>query len=403
MTLRRPILQSSLIVFILLCIITPLTAETFQFKYRKGEKYRILSTVNEELYINGIYSHSSDIMNKIVIEVEDVRDGAGLLDSTFVFTDRVLGGAYVVNEEYASLFWRDRSGYYSMDDGYYMPVVRNVPLFPDSDLKPGDSWAAEGYEVHDFRAAFGIETAYRFPINVRYKYLGSGELDGQTYSLISADYTVFYRPPATYSIYDTYPVRISGFSSSVLYWDSDKGRVCGVSEEFELIFDISNGQSFNWRGTAEGRVIESSDMDKDLVAEDIRDRIREEGISDADVIVEDSGVTIVLQNIQFYADSFVLAPSEKGKLDGIIDILELYPKRDILITGHTAFAGTAEGRQHLSEERARAVADYLLQGSGRNAEQMTILGMGARDPVSDNSSEQGMSSNRRVEITILEN
>ena len=164
MTRSRLNLQLSFIILIIICITAPLSAEIFEFKYRKGEQYRILSTVNEELFINGIYSHTSDIMNKIVVEVKDVRTGSGLLDSRFVFTDRAYGGVYVINEEYSSLFWRDEKGHYSMDDGYYMPVVRNVPVFPDYDLHPGDSWTAEGYEVHDFRAAFGIEEAYRFPI-----------------------------------------------------------------------------------------------------------------------------------------------------------------------------------------------------------------------------------------------
>ncbi len=393
----------ALLLITILFVSFPVFGEVFKFKYYKGEKYRILSTVNEELYINGLYSHTSDIMNKILIEVVETGEGSGLLDSRFVFTDRAFSGAYVINEEYSSYFWRDESGYYSMDDSYYMPVVRNVPVFPDVDIQPGDTWTAAGYEVHDFRAAFGIEEAYRFPVNVRYIYSGKGMLEGEECDLISAEYTVFYKPPPAVSVYDIYPLRISGYSKSTLYWDNERGRVSGVDEEFELVFDISNGQSFDWRGTSRGRVVESSIMEKDIIAGDIREKIIETGIPDTEVKVDESGVTLVLDNIRFSADSAYLLNAEKLKLDKIIGILELYADRDILVTGHTALAGTAEGRRHLSEERAKIVGNYILRGSSRSDQQMTIRGMGAMEPVSDNNTERGMSLNRRVEITILEN
>ena len=80
-----------------------------------------------------------------------------------------------------------------------------------------------------------------------------------------------------------------------------------------------------------------------------------------------------------------------------------YPERDILITGYTALAGTEEGRQRLSEERAAAVGQYLLDLGARSRDHMVYRGMGAKDPIADNSTPEGMRKNRRVEITIMEN
>jgi outer membrane protein OmpA-like peptidoglycan-associated protein len=57
----------------------------------------------------------------------------------------------------------------------------------------------------------------------------------------------------------------------------------------------------------------------------------------------------------------------------------------------------------LSERRARAAANFLLSIGARKAAQVTVRGMGAGSPVGDNSTEEGMRKNRRVEITILEN
>jgi outer membrane protein OmpA-like peptidoglycan-associated protein len=58
---------------------------------------------------------------------------------------------------------------------------------------------------------------------------------------------------------------------------------------------------------------------------------------------------------------------------------------------------------NLSIERAAAVADYLLSKNVRSADRVVIRGYGAEKPIADNSTQEGMSKNRRVEITILEN
>jgi outer membrane protein OmpA-like peptidoglycan-associated protein len=99
----------------------------------------------------------------------------------------------------------------------------------------------------------------------------------------------------------------------------------------------------------------------------------------------------------------MLRPSEQEKLDRIGEILRQYPDRDILITGHTALAGTAEGRQQLSEQRAASVGQYLLETDVRDPSRLLYRGVGAREPIADNATDEGMRRNRRVEITLLEN
>ncbi len=91
------------------------------------------------------------------------------------------------------------------------------------------------------------------------------------------------------------------------------------------------------------------------------------------------------------------------KIDKIAEILKRYPNRDILISGHTALAGTPEGRQKLSLERARAVAEELISLGARTTTEIMIRGYGATRPAASNATEAGRRLNRRVEITILEN
>ncbi len=394
-----------LVISFALFFILTLYPETFKFSYKTDDRYRILSRVDEYVYVNGEFSHRADILNKITVHVSGVDKGAGLIEAGFQTSERTSGssGVYAWGTDYESVFRRDKFGRYDIPSKYYMPVVRDVPVFPDRDLQPGDTWSEKAEEVHDFRQNFGIADAYHIPIYVNYTYLGKGELDGYQFDLISVKYNIFYRPDEIPYEADLYPVRVSGSSDQLVYWDGVAGRPQAYEESFEFVFELSTGDTVEYRGISDAYIIESPKMDKQAVAEDIKQRIEEGGMQDTDVSVSDEGVKITLSNIQFAADSSRLLGSELGKLDQIAEILKEYPERDILVEGHTALAGTVEGRQQLSERRAKTVADYLLARKVRLPEQIIMRGVGADQPVADNSTEEGMRKNRRVEIIILEN
>ena len=86
----------------------------------------------------------------------------------------------------------------------------------------------------------------------------------------------------------------------------------------------------------------------------------------------------------------------------IAQILNAYPDNDLLVTGHTALRGTKESRQKLSEERAQAVANYLIRNKVRDKYHVFAKGLGAEVPIADNKTEAGRAKNRRVEITIMD-
>jgi len=378
-----------------------------EYVYEEGEQYRVLSTVEQDVWINGIYSHYATILNRISISVPRVEDGRGYHVTRFVTSEEVPGGVSVYEgftwgKEYESEFWRDRLGYYEIEPKYYMPVVRDVPVFPDRALTPGDTWSADGHEVHDFRDSFGIPEPYEFPIPVTYEFVDVVERDGREYALIEVSYNVFYRPDRSYPG-AIYPVRISGFSDQLIYWDLRAGRPHEYEEEYAFVFVLSTGDEVVYEGTAGARVVEASRMDRTRVAEEVRRDLDDLGFEDQDVVEDERGVTIRLDNILFPPDSPLLRESEKEKLAAIAAILNRYPDRDILVGGHTALAGTPEGRQQLSEQRAAAVANYLLELGVRERDQMILRGFGATEPVADNATEEGRRRNRRVEITILEN
>ena len=77
------------------------------------------------------------------------------------------------------------------------------------------------------------------------------------------------------------------------------------------------------------------------------------------------------------------------------------PSVTIHITGHTDAVGTDEANQILSEGRANAVRNDLIQ-RGVAAERMTAEGKGEKEPVADNDTEEGRQLNRRVEFVIID-
>ena len=72
----------------------------------------------------------------------------------------------------------------------------------------------------------------------------------------------------------------------------------------------------------------------------------------------------------------------------------------IELGGHTDNVGSEASNQKLSEQRAKAVYDYLVQ-HGVPAERLTYKGYGQSQPVADNSTPEGRRQNRRTVFTII--
>jgi outer membrane protein OmpA-like peptidoglycan-associated protein len=142
--------------------------------------------------------------------------------------------------------------------------------------------------------------------------------------------------------------------------------------------------------------------ERERIVEIIHAELEEKNIADTEVRVSVEGITISLNNIQFLPDSMELADVEKQKLRNIAVILNEFPNRRILVGGHTAMAGSAEGRMKLSIDRAQAVAEYLVGLGCRTQDEIIVRGYGAEQPLGDPDTAAGQALNRRVEITLLD-
>src|SRR5208337_3726344 len=198
-----------------------LRADIFRFAYTRGEKYRIVSQVHESVSVNGRFSHESDILDKIAVTVTDTRADSGNHDVLYQSSERVSGSQdpYDWSEEYPSQFWRDGRGAYAIDPSYFMPMVRNVPLFPEGDVRPGGTWTAKGSKAHDFRENFGIQEPFQFPITASYTYAGRETRDGVDCAVIDIDYEVFHKADAPGGAVRMYPTRVVGESHQKYWWD----------------------------------------------------------------------------------------------------------------------------------------------------------------------------------------
>jgi outer membrane protein OmpA-like peptidoglycan-associated protein len=138
------------------------------------------------------------------------------------------------------------------------------------------------------------------------------------------------------------------------------------------------------------------------MAAEISTMLTEQRVRDTKVEATLEGIMITLSNIEFPAESAVLPDSEKLKLQEIAHILKQMSGIKLLVTGHTARAGSTESQMTLSHARALAVVEYLVSLGAVWPDDVTVVGHGANRPVADHNTPEGMAANRRVEITILD-
>ena len=127
----------------------------------------------------------------------------------------------------------------------------------------------------------------------------------------------------------------------------------------------------------------------------------QEVIKDVDMKKIDIGSKIVLRNIFFDTGKSTLRPESEYELSQLTGLLNGMPKLKIELSGHTDNRGSATMNQKLSEDRAKAVVDYLIS-KGINASRLTYKGYGFDQPVATNDNEAGRQLNRRTEFKIIE-
>jgi outer membrane protein OmpA-like peptidoglycan-associated protein len=111
------------------------------------------------------------------------------------------------------------------------------------------------------------------------------------------------------------------------------------------------------------------------------------------------GLIVNMSDVLFDFGSYTLRPAAREKLAKVAGIFLAYPGLTLQVEGHTDSVGSDEMNQRLSEMRAGAVRDYLVE-QGVSAATITSRGFGKTRPVATNDTAQGRAQNRRVELVV---
>lgn len=111
------------------------------------------------------------------------------------------------------------------------------------------------------------------------------------------------------------------------------------------------------------------------------------------------GKSVVLNNIFFDQSKYILNDASNDELNKLVTTLVKNPQYKIIIAGHTDNQGDKKLNQLLSQNRARVIANYLIE-KGISEERLEVVGYGSSKPIAPNDSEENRMKNRRVEFTI---
>lgn len=112
------------------------------------------------------------------------------------------------------------------------------------------------------------------------------------------------------------------------------------------------------------------------------------------------GDQLVLKKVFFATNKSNLLPESTNALQALLKTMEDNPNLFIEIIGYTDNVGNEEKNILLSENRAIAVANYLIE-NGISEQRIKKAGFGSSNPIGNNSTEAGRALNRRIEIKIL--
>lgn len=113
----------------------------------------------------------------------------------------------------------------------------------------------------------------------------------------------------------------------------------------------------------------------------------------------EKGKEFILSNIYFDTDKYELKSTSYTELNKLVEVLKANSEYSITISGHTDNVGNKSYNLRLSENRAKAVAKYLIS-KGISEDRITAVGYGSSQPIANNDSEEGRMKNRRVSFTI---
>lgn len=164
---------------------------------------------------------------------------------------------------------------------------------------------------------------------------------------------------------------------------------------------LPNSGSYAFQISADGYLFYSENFDFEVGNANAPDGKAYSFSRDIALTPIEVGESIVLSNVFFAFGTSTLLEESRVDLDKVLDIMQKNPSLKVELAGHTDNIGKPADNQRLSEQRAKAVFDFLV-GKGVASERLSYKGYGDTRPVADNNTEEGRAQNRRTTFTVVE-
>lgn len=408
------------------------------FRYQLDKKVKIIEKYNYRLYQNGRYIGHVNHENRAILNHENSDPGFLLKGDVYQLREIKRGGeqsAPGIDQINQISYRMDSQGRIYEADGPF-PFLRDFPFFPQKPVKPGDSWEAPARLII---YSPDRNSHAELPILCGYQYSGLDYYKGRQVHVISARFTPFYRQGRSRKV-DTVLHEGNGSHVCSFLLDKETKSPLLLKDQFEEQFRFADGSQETRKGFNLVFYDGIRSMDKDFIrrgiiagiigdddkgplekespssqnpqdnnktpdtgksAQNIEDDLSEEDKKQIEVEKREEGIALILKDLHFKPDTAILLERDRPLLDKIASQLKRVPERSFLIKGHSADVGRPTAQKKLSIERAKTITSEI-QKRGIPPTRMMYVGMGAKEPLAPNTTEEGRKKNRRVEIIILE-
>ncbi|EZH80819.1 OmpA family protein [Ectopseudomonas composti] len=128
--------------------------------------------------------------------------------------------------------------------------------------------------------------------------------------------------------------------------------------------------------------------------------VEEEVMVEEVAVAEPAEAVRVELDVKFDFDKAQVKQESYGDIKALADFMKQYPQTSTVVEGHTDSVGSDTYNQGLSERRASAVRDVLVNQYGVESGRVQAVGYGESRPVADNATADGRAINRRVEAEV---
>ncbi len=242
---------------------------------------------------------------------------------------------------------------------------------------------------------------------------GAGNTAPSTYAKSAGDKVVFgktayaYRPATYHAIFTSYglelnPDEVTAKLGKVRYASVKNGTVVFAvsqyaynSEELKTILSAYNLPMVAAPAPVVQAVTAPGDSDGDGVTDD-KDACPG---TPKGIMVDERGCWSHPSKLLFDFDKAIVREEYKPALRDAKKVFDAYPTMTVEIVGYTCDMGPESYNQKLSERRAQAVRDFLVNEVGVDPNRLSVSGYGETKPAYPNDSEANRQKNRRVEFT----